>query len=63
MEVATILALINGATQLARGLAPLVEQGLSVLHSDDQAQITAALAALQAANEPLYERAQAKLRG
>lgn len=62
MDPATILGIINGAAQIARSVAPIVVQGTTVFGSNDQAQIKAALADLQAANDALHDRVQTKLR-
>lgn len=63
MDPVTILAIVNGAAQLVKAVAPLVSQGTVVLSSQDEAQIKAALADLQAANEAIFDRVQSKLRG
>lgn len=63
MNPVTIVALINGAAQIAKAVAPLIAQGQTVLSSQDEAQIKAALADLQAANEAIFDRVQGKLRG
>lgn len=63
MDPATILAVINGAAQIARGIGPLIATGTTIFSSNDQEQIKAALADLQAANDVLHDRVQSKLRG
>lgn len=63
MDPATIIAVINGAAQIARGIAPLVATGKTIFTSNDAEQIKSALADLQAANDVLHDRVQAKLRG
>lgn len=63
MDPITILALINGAAQIAKAIGPLIADAPGVMTSEDEAKVKAALADLQLANDALFERVQAKLRG
>jgi hypothetical protein len=63
MDPVTIAAIISAVAQVAKSVAPLVEQGAGILNSQDEAKIKAALAELQQANEGLHARVQSKLRG
>lgn len=63
MDPASIAAIISAVAQVAKAAAPVVEQAIHTMNSDDATEIKAALADLQASNDALHERVQAKLRG
>lgn len=61
MNAQAIIKAIQAAAQLAESLAPLVSEARSVLTTEDQGEVNAALARLGAANDALHERVQDKL--
>lgn len=61
LSAATIVAILGGAAQIAKAVAPLIEKGVDVFNSDDQAMIKAALVDLGQANDAIYDRVQEKL--
>lgn len=63
MEVLAILKAISEGAVLIGSIRDQIDAAKDVLTSDDEAQIKAALAELQAKNDDLHSVVQAKLRG
>lgn len=63
MPLATILALVQGASNLVRDLTPIAQSVLQNLKSEDQEQLQAALRDLQQAVDEQRAQTSALLRG
>jgi hypothetical protein len=63
MNPILIIQIAQAVAQLTTSLAPLVAQARDVLDSNDQAELDAALAEIQRANDELHVDVQRRLRG
>lgn len=63
MNVQLAIQLITAAAQLSKTLAPMVEDLIDTVGSEDKQKLKTALMELQEANGIIYARTQTKLRG